>query len=71
MNRLAEVFNRLIDAGLKLKASKCTFFAEEIAYLGHVRSEEGRGCRALESATHARPGPAILRIRQLLQQVHT
>ena len=41
MDRLAEVFNRLIDAGLKLKASKCTFFEEETAYLGHVISKDG------------------------------
>ena len=36
MDRLAEVFNRLIDAGLKLKSSKCTFLEEETLYLGHA-----------------------------------
>ena len=44
MNRLAEVFNRIIDAGLKLKASKCTFFQEETAYLGHVITKDGVKC---------------------------
>ena len=41
MDRLAEVFNRLIDGKLKLKASKCTFFKEETAYLGHVITKDG------------------------------
>ena len=44
MDRLAEVFNRLICAGLKLKASKCTFFEEETLYLGHVITSEGVKC---------------------------
>ena len=44
MDRLAEVFNRLIDAGLKLKISKCTFFEEETLYLGHVITGEGVKC---------------------------
>ena len=35
------VFDRLIAAGLKLKAKKCTLFAKEVLYLGHVISEEG------------------------------
>ncbi len=41
VERLAAVFQRLADAGLKLKPSKCEFFKKETAYLGHVVSEEG------------------------------
>ena len=29
------IFQKLIDAGLKLKESKCDFFKKEIHYLGH------------------------------------
>ena len=44
MNRLAQVFNRLRNARLKLKASKCTFFENETLYLGHLVSSEGVKC---------------------------
>ena len=44
MNRLAQVFNRLRWAQLKLKASKCTFFENETLYLGHLVSSEGVKC---------------------------
>ena len=35
------VFQKLAAAGLKLKASKCFFFREEIEYLGHGVSGKG------------------------------
>ena len=35
------IFQKLIDAGLKLKESKCDFFKKEIHYLGHLISSEG------------------------------
>ena len=35
------IFHKLIDAGLKLKESKCDFFKKEIHYLGHLISSEG------------------------------
>ena len=35
------IFQKLIDAGLKLKESKCDFFRKEIHYLGHLISAEG------------------------------
>ena len=35
------IFWKLIDAGLKLKESKCDFFKKEIHYLGHLISSEG------------------------------
>lgn len=38
---LEEVFSRLVDAGLKLKSSKCDLLKEEILYLGHVAGKDG------------------------------
>ena len=39
--RLEAVFQKLSDAGLKLKPSKCTFFKTEITYLGYLITSEG------------------------------
>ena len=41
LNRLRDVFDRLRDAGLKLRPDKCTFFAKEVTFLGHVISSDG------------------------------
>ena len=38
---LQEVFDRLAEANLTLKASKCKFAVEEIQYLGHVLTPSG------------------------------
>ena len=40
-SRLAQVFNRIRDAGLRLKPKKCHFTRESVEYLGHVVSAEG------------------------------
>jgi transposase InsO family protein len=39
--RLDAVFSRLSAAGLKLKPRKCSLFARETEYLGHIVSEAG------------------------------
>ena len=41
LERLNSVFQRLHDAGLKLKASKCHFLQEQVKYLGHIVSQDG------------------------------
>ena len=41
LKHLKEVFQRLRQADLKLKASKCNFFKKHIQYLGHLVSGEG------------------------------
>ena len=41
LTRLREVFERLRHAKLKLGATKCTFAAKEVSYLGHRVTEEG------------------------------
>ena len=38
---LVEVFSRLRKAGLRLKPKKCAFLRDEVAYLGHIISQEG------------------------------
>ena len=38
---LEKVFQRLQEAGLKLKLQKCSFFKKHIQYLGHLLSDEG------------------------------
>lgn len=39
--RLREIFDRLKQAGLKIKPSKCLLLQKSIKYLGHVVSEHG------------------------------
>jgi hypothetical protein len=41
LERLDTVFGRLMSAGLKLKPRKCSLFARETEYLGHVVSANG------------------------------
>ena len=38
---LRKVFDRLSEAGLKLKPKKCQFLQEEISFLGHIVSKSG------------------------------
>ena len=41
VQRLSMVFERLIDAGLKLSPEKCKLFQNRIKYLGHIVSADG------------------------------
>ena len=41
LKRLRGVFQKLREAGLKRKPSKCEFFKDRIAYLGHIVSKAG------------------------------
>ena len=41
ITRLATVFQKLREAGLKLQPSKCELFKTSLLYLGHVVSEDG------------------------------
>ena len=40
IKRLQGVFEKLAEAGLKLKSSKCDFFCNRLASLGHMVSAE-------------------------------
>ena len=41
VERLRAVLQKLREAGLKIKPSKCNFFKKEISFLGHIVSEQG------------------------------
>ena len=41
LDRLRAVFERLKEASLKLKPSKCEFFKQKLMYLDHVVSGQG------------------------------
>ena len=41
LHRLAEVLQRLREAGQKLKPGKCEFFRKEVKFLGHMINAEG------------------------------
>ena len=41
LKRLRHVFQRFMDAGLKLKPRKCAFFCKEVEFLGHIVGLEG------------------------------
>ena len=41
IQNLDSVFQRLQEAGLRLKPAKCAFFRKEVQYLGHIISRQG------------------------------
>ena len=41
LRHIEVIFQKLKEAGLKLKESKCDFFKNEIHYLGHLISDKG------------------------------
>ena len=41
LRNLQEVFTRLAKHGLKLNASKCELFKQQVDYLGHEITKEG------------------------------
>ena len=41
LHQLKLVFQKISEAGLKLKPSKCEFFRTRLEYLGHIMSKKG------------------------------
>ena len=41
LERLEHVFMRFLEANLKLKPSKCSFFQKKLEFLGHIVSSDG------------------------------
>ena len=68
LKHLKEVFQRLREADLKLKASKCNFFKKHIQYLGHLVSGEGIEPlpEKLESSKEMPPPTNPKEVRQFL-----
>lgn len=55
LSNLNAVFQRLSDAGLKLRHDKCAFFQDEVSNLGHRLNKEGlfKTNERVESITNA------------------
>jgi hypothetical protein len=49
---LRKVYDRLLAAGLNLKAKKCHLFCKKVVYLGHVISEAGTATDQMLSDIH-------------------
>jgi len=61
-SNLEEVFQRLIEAKLKLKPKKCFLFRNEVEYLGHLVSSEGiKPCANKVEAVKEWPTPENLK----------
>ena len=41
IEKLSNVFERVLRSGLKLTVKKCSLFRKSVEYLGHVISSEG------------------------------
>ena len=54
---LYKAFKCLLKAGLKIKLSKCSFFKEQIQYLGHLVSGIFILSLADKIETHMKPKP--------------
>ena len=77
LKRLKAVFQKLKEAGLKLKPSKCELFQWQLAYLGHVISAQGiatdegkiEAIKNLPTPINVR-GPKFLGIHGILLLIH-
>ena len=75
LQNLSTVLQKLREAGLQLKPSKCSFCQESVSYLGHIVSREGVSTDPEKTAKVTRwPTPtsfqaAVSRVSILLSQV--
>ena len=78
IERLRGILQKLQNAGLKLKPSKCEFFKDRISYLGHIVSKNGvetdpkkiSGNPRLVKATNSLPCEKLSGIYKLLQKIY-
>ena len=78
LTNVQDVLDKLRQAGLHLKPGKCTFFQEEVSYLGHVVSARGVATdphEDQESGNMARAkvigrASGMSKTGQLLQAIH-
>ena len=68
LQRLEQVFERLMEAGLTLGASKCKLAARKVEFLGHVVSEEGLqpNPRLLDSIRKIKRPTTVKEVRSFL-----
>lgn len=68
LERLEVVLQRLQREGLKAKLSKCSFFQQEVSYLGHVISAKGVSTdpAKVEVVANWQPPATILELRSFL-----
>ena len=71
INNLDTVFERILAAGVKLKAKKCHLFQRETTYLGHVISHEGVKCepKKVEAVNAWHPPRNLKHLRSFLGMV--
>ena len=67
MSRLEEIFQRLKQANLTLKPSKCQFFQKEVEFLGHLVNENGISTDPKKMLTALLNGYRMV-LNQLIQQ---
>lgn len=72
LDTLHKVFSRLQQYGLKVKREKCSFFAKEVVYLGHVISKDGvRTCQdKVEAILKTRRPENVSELRAFLGMVN-
>ena len=78
LRRLQSVFEKLDEAGLRLKPGKCEFFRPQLEYLGHVVLKEGIETNPKKIAAIVNwPRPmtvtqvwSFFRVLQLLLEIH-
>lgn len=68
MARLAEVFTKFIEMGIKLNLKKCHFGQEEVKFLGHIISENGSkpDPKNVDAITHMKAPKNIKEVRRFL-----
>ena len=62
------MLEKLSEAGLKLKLSKCEFFKERISYLGHIVSSHGIATdpKKIASVKHWPHSETVTQVRKIL-----
>ena len=68
LNHLRMVITRLVEVGLKLKATKCHFARRELEYLGHVVTRDGlkTNPRLIEAVSEFPTPRSVQEVQQFL-----
>ena len=76
LEHIRTVFEKLRDAKLSMKLSKCHFFAKEIQYLGHRQGRDqtspskDRSHQDYAPTSEPKTGSCLPQISGLLQKIH-